>query len=572
MRDPPRERPLYLTGLHSTCFAVAHEPTVVPSTGTGVLLCAPFGWDDVASYRPRRAWAQAMAAAGHLVLRSDAPGSGDSAGGPADPGLLDAWCAAVTTGERWLRAAGSQRVVVVGLGMGGLVAARAAEDCGASIDGLVLWGVPQSGRAAVRRLRVSSRLQADQLAEPGGGLPDGWLEVGGHVLSAETLDALDRLTLRQPVSRVLVLERPGVAADVRLAEVRGAARATVTRAPGPGYEQMVEHPQTSVEPLEAMSAVARWLADVADAGTAGRVVRATSAAELALPAHAARETPVAIPHGGNFLTGVLTTPTRPSAARVGAVFFNAGAIRRIGPNRLWTETARRWAASGVTSLRLDFDGIGDSGSPSGPLSTPSFYVADLLAQGRTAVDWITAHADVERVLTVGLCAGGRIAFGLAAEDRRVATAVVVNATALTWDRNLEITQTPPGPRLLFRSGYLRGSADARRTMPRDFARWSTATARREATFRATRRRIERLLDATRAHDTRVVLALNEGEPEQLRLVSSRNRWRLRRWPNVEIARIPSTDHALRPVLAQLELRRILDEALGRELARRAFGR
>ena len=61
------------------------------------------------------------------------------------------------------------------------------------------------------------------------------------------------------------------------------------------------------------------------------------------------------------LFGVLGRAARRRPRRdLCAVFLNAGAVRRIGPNRLWVEAARRWARAGVPSVRMDLEGIGDA--------------------------------------------------------------------------------------------------------------------------------------------------------------------------------------------------------------------
>ena len=57
--------------------------------------------------------------------------------------------------------------------------------------------------------------------------------------------------------------------------------------------------------------------------------------------------------------GILTEPVGP-AVDLCAVWLNAGPQRRIGPNRMWVETARRWAALGVPSVRVDLAAIGDA--------------------------------------------------------------------------------------------------------------------------------------------------------------------------------------------------------------------
>ncbi len=58
------------------------------------------------------------------------------------------------------------------------------------------------------------------------------------------------------------------------------------------------------------------------------------------------------PHGRLF--GVLSRRSGEQAEPTG-VLLNAGPQRRTGPNRMWVEIARRWAAKGVPTLRLDAD-------------------------------------------------------------------------------------------------------------------------------------------------------------------------------------------------------------------------
>lgn len=77
-------RPVYLPVEPDPVLAFLHlsdrgEPQ------NAVLLCPPFGWEDVYSYRARRTWANALAQAGFPAPRFDFPGAGDSAGSPRDP-------------------------------------------------------------------------------------------------------------------------------------------------------------------------------------------------------------------------------------------------------------------------------------------------------------------------------------------------------------------------------------------------------------------------------------------------------------------------------------------------------
>ena len=153
-------KPLYLRcGSHEV--AAIFEAPAGPAKATGVLIVPPFGWDDQTSYRPRRDWSLALAAAGFPSLRIDLPGTGDSSGNVRDGGLMNAWIEAVTGGIEWLRQAGAARVAVVALGAGGLVTLKSIAN-GAEVDDLVIWGMPANGRTFVREFKAFGRLEQTQ--------------------------------------------------------------------------------------------------------------------------------------------------------------------------------------------------------------------------------------------------------------------------------------------------------------------------------------------------------------------------------------------------------------------------
>ena len=109
------------TGGRAPAFVSVHEPRGdVPRTG--VVICPPFGWEEVCSYRARRTWAQQLAAEGRLAVRLQLPGTGDAGGSPRDADLLETWVAAVADVVAWTRSRPSvERVTVVGLGLGGIL-------------------------------------------------------------------------------------------------------------------------------------------------------------------------------------------------------------------------------------------------------------------------------------------------------------------------------------------------------------------------------------------------------------------------------------------------------------------
>src|SRR5271165_3219998 len=216
--EPQQPQPIYLKGPGPPVFALLHA-CAEPRRGTSVLLCPPFGWDDMCSYRIRREWAEQLAEAGYTTLRIDFPGSGDSAGSPTEPGQLNAWTEAVSLSAGWLRrrSGGQQKLAVIGIGMGGVASLWAALQ-GAPIDELVLWAVPAQGRRLLRELRAFAALalanaSAGPSTAPAG---EGSLVVNGYLLSAATVRELELLDFAQlegaspRLTRALVLGRDGM--------------------------------------------------------------------------------------------------------------------------------------------------------------------------------------------------------------------------------------------------------------------------------------------------------------------------------------------------------------------------
>ena len=597
MHDLPLPRPLYLDLPTGSVFGVLHAPPP-GSTGTAVLLCPPWGWDDVSSYRGRRTWAEDLAAAGHPTLRIDLPGTGDSAGSAADSQRVGAASAAISAAAAWLRAtSGAERVAVIGLGLGGLVATQALAE-GAPIDDLVLWGVPATGRAFVRQQRAFAAMQGSRFSlgsepEPAV-LPDGWMEINGFVLSAETLAALGALRIVDlpavGLQRALLLEQDGLAVDPDLHQHLARDGADVTVRPGPGWAAMTVHPEQSTPPVEVFATVRAWLAE-----PPARVVPLRAPSDVLVPAVvsdldlwvdgvAVRETPLFVEGPAGRAFGILTRPTIGVSAPVGAILLNAGAVRRIGPNRIWVDTARRWAARGVATLRVDLDGIGDSdGDGSRYRDVGEFYRPELADQIGAFIDAFATRGHGPRIMVAGLCAGGYWGFHSAAADERVTAAILLNPGLLEW--HPDVLSSRDAARL----GRLRDLAWWRRILRGQvrlervrviaaaaLLRGGRRLVRLPARALGRRRHVARLglspeiiLDGLRASDTTVLMAFSADESLHVELARAGLFSQPDRWPNMRLESLVGRDHTLRPISAQRAAAALLDRELDRELARAA---
>jgi alpha-beta hydrolase superfamily lysophospholipase len=599
-------RAVYLGVGPLTAFGL-YQPALAGSTGSAVVICPPWGWDEIASYRARRQWAEELAAAGHPVLRFDLPGTGDSGGVPADRGLVAAWIGAVHDAASWLGSETGRPVAAIGLGIGGLIA-FAAIDAGAPITDLVLWSTPGSGATFLRGQRAFAGLQTAREEPPAstvggsdGGLPDGWLEIGGFVLSAETIDDLGNLRIadlgRGSLRRVLALGRDGLVVDRAVRARLDELDLESVIQDGPGWEAMCFHPERYSVPLATWHQVEKWLGDGSATSPRGDDVAMDGRLAASRPVGAAddllleigdrriREQPTWLDGASGRLFGIVAEPADRAPSIVGrigndrvvALFLNAGAVRRIGPNRLWTTAARRWAARGVPSIRLDLGGIGDSdGDAARFVDVGEFYTTAQGAAVDGAIQALTARYDADRVVLVGLCAGAYWAFHAAASDDRVEASILLNPRALVWDVDLETRREAGRITAVFsRSWWLRvirGEVGRRRLRSvatavlarlRVAVRDRLVSARRQHPDAAAG--IAATVDRIAGHGGRIVLAFSGEEPLHDELVRDGVMAMLRDRSHVRLVDLPGRDHTVRPVVAQAAVDRLLDHELDRWL-------
>ncbi len=410
-------------------FVVEHRPPSGAAVG-GVLILPPLGYEDTSAYRPLRILADALAEAGFHTLRLDWPGLGDSAGSALDEDLPLRRLEAVRAALRALREAGHASVGVVGVRAGGLLAMEAG-----GFDELVLWGTPASGRALLREERAFHRMASQAFGAPPAdapALPAGAMEAGGFVMGAATGAALEAMVPRADpeLRRALVLPREGASAAPELLAALSAHGAAVAEAAHGGLGDLLEDPYRSGLAPAVREAVVGFFSK----GTARPVEDRRGASTLTLPG-GILERPFVVPGGAGELSGVVCEPAggaRPGAAWT--IFYNAGGVRRSGPNRLWTEAARALAAEGVPSLRVDVRDVGDSDGVSAPRTDlEAMYSVDSVADAILAIDAVR-QLGAGVVDVVGLCSGAYLAVQ-AANARPVRGALLINCLAFVWDED-----------------------------------------------------------------------------------------------------------------------------------------
>ena len=146
----------------------------------------------------------------------------------------------------------------------------------------------------------------------------------------------------------------------------------------------------------------------------------------------------------NALVGMVTAPAGQAPAAVACLMFNMGANHRVGPRRINVKLAHALAARGVSSLRFDLGGIGDSDAPADAAGLSVRALRDLQA----GMDLLQSMQGIGQFAIVGMCSGAEHAMAIAAVDARVIGLSLFDGYAFPqrrtrWERTLRRALAAP---------------------------------------------------------------------------------------------------------------------------------
>ena len=417
--------PLYFDGR----FGWLHAPDRAKAP-VGVVLCPAFAQEEVCTHHGLMALGEALAARGVPTIRFDYGGTGDSIDGAV---TLDGLIGDTVAAAACLRAAhGVERVMLAGVRLGAAVATLAARQM-ADVDALVLLAPVLSGQAFLRETRASAAVASLSGLDPVPPLDsDQPLNTNGFRWSPafqQEVAAIDLTAASAPTGTALFVPPRTDRRSGKLAQRWRDAGGAVTELPFADYDSWMQDPTTNETPVATFAAIADWVgAQARQAGPDTLLSSTVPQVEACLAGDGYVEEPLRF-GADDAVFGILCRPAGRPAAPIAALLMHEGSTHHIGNGRAYVRLARRLAAEGFASLRMDLTGMGDS--PAGDNPRHPHYDPERIAEGVAGLDCLAALGFPKAVVT-GLCSGAHTALQVTLADSRAVGSVVLNLQKFVW--------------------------------------------------------------------------------------------------------------------------------------------
>ncbi len=140
--------PIYFGDSEQALFGIYHPPRKARTRPISAVVCHPFGNEYVGAYRTTRVLAEQLSESGISVLRFDYFGTGDSSGASNEVSISQ-WLKDIDAAIAEVQgASGADRTSLIGVRLGGTLAALAAAPRD-DIDRVVLWEPVLNGQKHV---------------------------------------------------------------------------------------------------------------------------------------------------------------------------------------------------------------------------------------------------------------------------------------------------------------------------------------------------------------------------------------------------------------------------------------
>ncbi|WP_277182778.1 serine aminopeptidase domain-containing protein [Caballeronia sp. BR00000012568055] len=414
----------------------------------GVVLCQPYGHESAWAHKALRYLAEELTRFDIPVLRFDYLATGDSADGALEGDQLDGMAADVGAAIDYLRAStGVTKVTLCGLRLGATLAALASHH--PLVDSLALLAPVINGRRYLRELTAVRQTWLGNLPAPVRAVQTGSpFHVLGQAYGEALLDRLNKFDLASALSRQTALPKRIFLSDALPQGVQSLAaklreRDVETQCDAfDDYLEFMQETAQSVLPEKTLSRVALWIANSAKEATPGKVkiTRPGIADDALIETPEAVERPVVFGDAGIF--GILCEPRGGMPGGPVIVIANTAGTVHHGDSRLSVRIARKMAARGVATLRIDARGIGDSPAR---MADGSFERIACIHAQTTIEDVASAAAWLKRkgystVVTFGICSGAYSALRASLIEPAISAVIAVNVQRFYVDENVTLKE------------------------------------------------------------------------------------------------------------------------------------
>ncbi|VAW89730.1 Hydrolase, alpha/beta fold family [hydrothermal vent metagenome] len=437
--------PLYFGPNDKRLIGWLHKTNVPLQYNIGVVICPPLGVEYVSTYRSMRYVADYFALAGIPAFRFDYHGTGDSSGSNDDGNQFDDWLWSIEQASNEIkRLTGCEKVGLMGLRMGGTLAALAAEKI--EIDFLVLWAALESGRKFIREIRA---IQMTGLCQVKDGEAD-LVEAGGMVYWPETVDAIQDVVLvqnRPKTPRILIVPRDDFKANTRLIDAWEEQGCNVEQIEYPGSADMLLVALDSVVPHNSIVEIVEWVHKGARELAKEHCDNTSSPRNSTIiPSIAQGEVKESFVNFGvnKDCFAILSEPVVLADTSLPIiVIVNSGANHRVGPSRLYVTIARELACLGFRSLRIDIPGLGDSIVYDRKQENKDYIEASSEVIHQAMKSFGVAYKENKYVVT-GLCSGAYFSFhaALDLDDVNIVEGILINPLTFYWHEGMEFENSP----------------------------------------------------------------------------------------------------------------------------------
>ncbi|MBW9114077.1 alpha/beta hydrolase [Rhizobium cauense] len=427
-RARPASQPIVF-GSHIGLFEEAKEG----GRDMAVLFLNPWGIEEMCTRKFYRILAEQLADIGVSSLRFDYAGTGNSLDDTSAEGGLSVWSDQVgKAAEELKNLSGASNLVFIGQGIGGSLALIEAGSK-ASPAAVALLAPVLKGRVYLRELSLYSRLIDDGLGikaelrerDPG--------SIAGLTMPravAEDLKAVDlnRVEVRTNLD-IFLAERPGLESDNSFREHLQAAGCHLRASAFSGYDALVANPLNQEIPDDLVDNLVVWIKSLSQYKPHAALPSKKAGMTASVHSAGIRETAVRFGPDQR-LFGVLCEPTENSIG-VSALILTTAYDHAAGWARSSVELARQLANVGVSSLRFDSAGVGDS-PPVAGRRRQVLYDEAQIADVEMARDFIEGHGGSERTILIGRCSGAYVAFRGVLADPRWDSCILINPVAFRW--------------------------------------------------------------------------------------------------------------------------------------------